>query len=124
MSIGVLFKGVAEIKKVMESANEPFCVTRMTYLELIFGIDPENKKHLEEEKYYDDFFTTLPTFELTDLACKKASRLFWTLKKQGQLIEQADCLISAIFLNNGIKKIITRNKKHFDRISELTAIPY
>ena len=46
------------------------------------------------------------------------------LKSKGETIEDFDCAIAAILLSNGVNKIITRNKKHFERIKGLTVLKY
>ncbi|HLC84927.1 MAG TPA: PIN domain-containing protein, partial [Candidatus Nanoarchaeia archaeon] len=76
-----LFKGVEDLKRKLTSMREPLCATRMSYVELMFGIDPENKKHLDEERYYDEFFQTIKVFELDADAAKTASRTHWSLKQ-------------------------------------------
>ena len=40
------------------------------------------------------------------------------------IIDKFDCVISSIFIANGINKILTGNPKHFTRIKELEVISY
>ena len=47
-----------------------------------------------------------------------------SLDKQGLTINQNDCLIASIILKNGFNKILTRNKKHFERIKNLKVVGY
>ena len=54
----------------------------------------------------------------------KSSEIYDQLSSKGQLIEDNDILIAGIMLSNGINKIITRNKRHFDRIESLEIITY
>lgn len=119
-----LFKGDEKLKKYFEKNKEPITVTMMSYLELYFGLDPKNSEHETEEKYYDDFFKTAQNLNLTKNSCKEASKIFWELKKRGGEIEQFDCVIAALFITNGINKILTRNVKHFENIRQLKAISY
>ena len=117
-----LFRGVPQVKAVLEQVPEPLGVTRMSYLELMFGIDVQDNRHVIEEKFYDAFFETVRVFELDSDACKEAGRIFWHLSKRGLKIDEADCVIAAILLKQGVNKILTRNKKHFERIPGIKLI--
>ncbi len=119
-----IFKGEKKIKKFLENNREPLAATIISYLELFFGLNPEDFKYNEEEKYYDEFFKSLYNIDLTKDSCKEASKIFWNLKSDGKMIEQFDCVIAGLFVANGIKKIVTRNPKHFERIKQLTVINY
>ena len=119
-----VFRGDEKIKQFLENNKEPLAVTIMSYLELFFGLDPKNPKHKEEGSYYDEFFKSAYNLDLTKGACEEASRIFWGLKREGKSIEQFDCVIAAIFITNGINKILTRNSKHFDKIGELKVLGY
>ncbi|MBW3019474.1 type II toxin-antitoxin system VapC family toxin [Candidatus Woesearchaeota archaeon] len=117
-----LFKGEPTIKKVLESIDEPLVSTQINYLEIYFGIDPT--KHEEETKYYEDFFKEVRPLTLDNKASRKASELFWKLRKQGKNIGKFDCIIAAILISNGINKIITRNVKHFEGVQGIRVIKY
>jgi len=119
-----IFRGDEKIRKFLESNKEPLAASIASYLELFFGLNPDNNKHTIEGKYYTDFFKSLHNVELTKNSCEEASRIFWALKKDGKVIEQFDCIIAASFLKNGINKIVTRNQKHFGRIKQLSVIEY
>lgn len=119
-----IFRGEPNIKRFLESNKEPLAATIISYLELYFGLNPENPRHLEESKYYNEFFNGVYNVDLTKESCEEASKIFWRLRKEGRTIEQFDCVIAASFIANGIKKIITRNPKHFERISQLNVISY
>ena len=119
-----LFKGDEGIKKFLEKNKDPLASTMFNYLELQFGLDHENKKHIEESKYYEELFESIYNINLTKEACKRASQINWKLKKSGKEIEQFDCIIAALFLERGIKKIVTRNKDHFNRIEDIEVMSY
>ncbi len=119
-----LFKGVTALKSVLENYTEHAAVTEMSYAELMFGLDVSGKKHAAEEKCYDAFFEAVAQFPLDKKSIKKASKIFWELKKRGNEIDEFDCLIAGIFLTNGITKLITRNKRHFAGIPGMEAISY
>ena len=119
-----VFKGEEKIKQFLEKNKEPLAVTIMSYLELFFGLNPEDPKHTTEGRYYDEFFKSLYNINLTKDSCQEASKIFWKLKKEGKIIDQFDCVIAASFLTNGINKIITSNPKHFEKIKQLYVISY
>ena len=119
-----IFKGDLAIRKVLSKNKEPLATTGLNYLELMFGIDFDDKDHKLEEDYYNEFFETLLNFNISKKASKMASKILWSLKKEGRIIEQFDCAISAILLVNGVNKIITRNVKHFEKIEGLKVISY
>lgn len=117
-----LFKGTKDMKKFLENNTEPLCVNILSYAELMFGIN--NEKHKNEEQFYDDFFNDMYAFELTRESCKLASKINTTLKKEGKTIGSFDVLIASIFLSNGVTKILTKNKKHFEKIKNIKVITY
>ena len=118
------YRGDLNIKNLIESCEEILVVNNICYLEIINGIDYENSKHKTEEKYYDYFFESLKNLNLDIKSCKKSSEILWDQKKQGKIIEVFDCVIAGIYLSNGVKKIITRNKKHFENIKDLEIVSY
>lgn len=119
-----IFKGNENIRQLLQNTKEPLAATIVSYLELFFGINPENTKHTAEGKYYTEFFKEIYSIDLDKESCEEASRIFWKLKKEGKTIDQSDCIIAALFLANGINKIITGNPKHFERIKQLTTLHY
>ena len=46
-----IFKGNQNIKLFLNGNKEPLAATIMSYLELFFGINPENPNHVEEGRY-------------------------------------------------------------------------
>ena len=119
-----LFKGNADIKIFLENNKEPVAATIISYLELFFGLNTENPKHVKEGSYYNEFFKNLYNIGLDKGSCEEASKIFFKLRKEGKTIEQLDCVIAAMFIKNGISKILTGNSKHFERIRQLNVISY
>ena len=54
-----IFKGNAEIKKILENNKEPLAATIVSYMELFFGLNPLNSKHIAEGNYYKEFFKSV-----------------------------------------------------------------
>ena len=88
------------------------------------GIDRSQPKHQKEESLIDEIFETITTLELDMNACKKGGRIFQQLKKAGKTIQVTDCVIAALLINQGVDSIITKNRKHFERIPGLKVISY
>ena len=58
------FKKDESLRKLLLSIRVPLVVNRITYLEIMFGLDFSNKRHKIEEEIYDRFFDSLLIFEL------------------------------------------------------------
>jgi tRNA(fMet)-specific endonuclease VapC len=63
-------------------------------------------------------------FSLGFKEAKKSAEIYDKLESKGQIIDDNDILIIGIMLSNGIKKIITKNIKHFELIEEIELINY
>lgn len=119
-----LFRGNESLKKVIENIDDNLVLNNMCFLELMFGIDFDSQKGKKEESFYDSLFSSLDSFELDNSSCKKASQIMQELMSKGEAIEQFDCVIAAIYLNNEVNSIITRNEKHFSKVKGLKVISY
>jgi tRNA(fMet)-specific endonuclease VapC len=49
-------------------------------------------------------------------------KIYSNLVREGKEIELNDCLIAATALSYGIKKVVTRNIDHFNKIKDLKAV--
>ncbi len=119
-----LFKKDQSLIKFIERTEDSIALNQITYLELMFGLNFEYQSNKLEEEYYDSLFSSYIVLPLNNLSCKKAAKILLQLKKMGKVIEQSDCVIAGIFLSNGVTKILTKNKKHFESIKELEIIGY
>lgn len=107
--------------------NELFAITTPSIFELYHGIYKLNylKKKISKQKYnelrndLEGFINQLRIFSLNEIAANFAAKLHLQLKEVGQEIDVFDCLIAAIIISHDYKKIITGNKKHFERIKQL-----
>lgn len=57
-------------------------------------------------------------------AALKAGEISGKLSREGKKIGETDCLIAGVALANGITKIITENKEHFEKIPGLRVRTY
>lgn len=102
----------------------PFFTTEINVFELVSGVYATKinmQKHLEQLFALLSGLTILP---LDRKATLQAGKIAGGLIRDGQRIEDADCLIAGIALSNGINEVVTRNKEHFERIKEIKVIFY
>lgn len=119
-----LFKGDEHLMELLDGMEEEVFVNQISHLEIFLGLNPEDKSHKEEEVFYDRLFSGFECLNIDFNSNKRARDIFWKLKREGALIEGLDCAIAGIYLSNGVNKIITKNKKHFERIKGLKVFSY
>lgn len=57
-------------------------------------------------------------------AAEITAQIYANLARKGFFIDEADYMIAGCCLGNGIGAIVTRNEKHFGKISDLKVITY
>ncbi len=119
-----IFKNNRSLVSLLSSINETIYVNQLVYLEIVMGLDPSNEKHQSEEAFYDRLFSSFPNLELSPEASKLARKILWELKVDGSPIGAIDCAIAGIYLSNGVDTIVTKNKKHFEKIKGLKVLSY
>lgn len=119
-----IFKEDPSLKYLLSRINDELCVNQITYLEIIIGLDPDNTKHQKEEIFYDQLFSSFLNYDLDLNASKLSRKIFWDLKKTGNFADLLDCAIAGIYLSNGVNTIITKNKKHFEKIKDMKVLSY
>ena len=114
-----LFRGdtkiTLRIKEIEE--KEEICITIINVYELYKGVYSTRKKerHFQNLK---DFLKETKVLNINEDVCDKAGSIYATLKKENQLIEDADLLIGSIVLNNDAE-LVTTNPEHFKRVPTL-----
>lgn len=119
-----LFRGDAALQVFLEKNKEPVATNIMNHLEVHFGIDPRNPKHAREVQYYEEFFHSTHFLTLTPEISRRASSIYWDLKRRGRPVAKFDCIMAACYLEQGITRILTRNGKHFAHIEGLEVVEY
>ncbi len=108
-------------EKVLKRMNDlPFetsiCITGLTVYELYKGVffigDPRREQEVEE------FIEQAEVFQLDADIEKKAGEIYADLRKNGELINDADILIAATALAND-SVLVTNNTDHFKRVKNL-----
>ncbi len=96
--------------------------TEINKFEVLFGIYLKKDIDEGERNTAKLFFDSL---EVLAFGCgEEAARILARLCSDGKIINQNDCFISAIMIKNGCKTILTKNKKHFERIEGLEVFSY
>ncbi len=119
-----LFRGNEQAKEVIAKSREPLASTIINYQELMFGLDLDNNRHMEELEYYDALFENIFLMDMTRESAKKAARVMKGLQGAGTAAGRFDSMIAGILMENGVNKIVTRNVKHFSKIKGLDVITY
>ena len=82
------------------------------------------RRYNELYKIWTEFISSMEIFSLGYKEAEMAAEIYDNLESQGQRIDDNDILIAGIMLSNGIKKIITKNVNHFERIKDIEIIQY
>jgi len=103
-------KGNLALKK-LESSGEDIAITSITLHEILFGHYKYNKKVKD--------ILQINTIEFNKNDSELSAKIEYDFDKKGELITRTDTMIAAIALNRKAK-IYTFNKKHFQKIKQLT----
>jgi tRNA(fMet)-specific endonuclease VapC len=87
------------------------------YEGIYFGDDPA-----QHARDFHQFLRGVTVLSVSRLVARRFARIRGTLRAQGNLIPEPDSLIAATALTHGLI-LVTRNRRHFDRIPELTLYP-
>jgi tRNA(fMet)-specific endonuclease VapC len=93
------------------------CTTIVNRFELLCGAwDPKQEGAIRK------LLAALPILPLDREATDVAAEVARDLKRRGETIGMADCLIAGIAINVGAA-ILTRNERHFGRVKRLAILP-
>ncbi len=106
--------------KELEDKNIPLITTSITVFEIFQGISFVNEKN--RDKIYN-LFESINILNFDDHSARAAGIIQSDLKKQGKIIDPEDTMIAGIAKIN-TEVILTRNKKHFERIKGLEIETY
>jgi tRNA(fMet)-specific endonuclease VapC len=109
---------VAMLQKLKEKGH-PLKTTTINSFELWKGAF--RKKKVDGKKAVEECLMDLEIMNLDKSSSKKAAEIFESLISKGEMIDALDVMIAAIAISNN-EKILTKNKKHFERIKELRLI--
>jgi tRNA(fMet)-specific endonuclease VapC len=121
--------GSEEIKETLSTIEELFHITSITIYEINIGLERtkrkiSSKRYNELYKIWTEFVSGMEIFSLGFKEAEKAAEIYDSLESKGIRIDDNDVLIIGIMLSNGIKKILTKNVKHFEKIQGIEIIEY
>ena len=122
--IDFLKEDKAAVEKYYEVMNNKIFATEINYFEVLYGVFKRKIFSLKELQITNIFFDSLTTLPLEHNSTYKAAQISGELTKKGLFVELSDTFIAGICLANGCNTIITKNKKHFDRIKGLKVESY
>jgi len=121
--------GNKQLKKLISDQENLIHITSITVYEINIGLE-KTKRKISEKRYKElykawlEFINGMEIFSLGFKEAEKAAKIYDLLEAEGLRIDDNDILIAGIMLTNGIKKIITKNVKHFERIKEIVVLNY
>ncbi len=121
--------GDEKLKEIIFLQESIIHITAITVYEINIGLE-RTKRKISEERYkylyrtWMEFVSRMEIFPLGVKEAEKAAKIYDILESKGQIIDDNDILIAGIMLTNGIKKIITKNVRHFERIEGIEIINY
>ena len=114
-----LFKGVPLVVERARQHRDLYGhlnITIITYYEVMKG--HEYVGALDRQKLFDEFCELNNVIPLDQVACQRAAQVYASLRRQGNLIPDADILIAGIALASDYV-LVTQNVRHFQRIAGL-----
>jgi len=121
--------GNKNLKKVLLKQEDLIHITAISIYEINIGLE-RTKRKISENRYKQlykiwlEFISGMEIFALGFKEAKKAAEIYDNLESKGLRIDDNDVLIAGIMISNGIKKIITKNVKHFKRIQNIEIVSY
>jgi tRNA(fMet)-specific endonuclease VapC len=121
--------GINEVRNAISHQEDLVHITSITVYEVNIGLE-RTKRKISEKRYNElykiwvQFISSMEIFPLGYKEAEKAAEVYDTLESKGQMIDDNDILIVGIMLSNGITKILTKNRKHFEKIEGIEIIPY
>lgn len=119
-----LLNGKIKDNKIRELESDSLCVTHLNTYEVFLGIFHLGKNLKIRTDEAKALFSRLHLLEMNETSAITAARIRAHLLKIGKEIDDIDCLLAGIALENGITTIVTKNKDHFERIPGISVETY
>ena len=124
-----ILKGEEKMKKLEENIDnrgEDIFIASPAVIEVIRGLylksNIKNLKDNEKERTFK-LINSLSVLDLDKNSAILAAKIEADLRNNGEIIDVEDIMIAAISINNN-ETLVTRNKKHFERIKDLKIETY
>lgn len=113
-----LKKDLRIVRKVSDYLEyfDRLTINIISYYEILRGL--KDLGNVEKLKKFEEFVQANELVSIRKETIVKASEIYAYLKKQGNLIEDADILMASIAIVEDLV-LITNNIKHFERIESL-----
>ena len=105
----------------LEKTSTPIRTTTISVFELWQGL--EDLQNKEKRERIDHFLSSIGLLSFDLPSAKRAGIIFSELERKGEMIEAEDCMIAGIAQWHN-EPILTRNKKHFERIKGIQIQDY
>jgi tRNA(fMet)-specific endonuclease VapC len=106
-------------------SNEEFFISEITIFEVATGFLYSEYKHKKSNfDIFIDFISNFQILSTLNLHSFEAARISASLIYKGKRIDDNDCIIAGTMIANNVKKIITKNKKHFSKIKGIEVLSY
>jgi len=113
---------VIKLEEKIDESDEDKTITTPTIMELSKGAILGNKPQEEKDKILR-FLSSLTILDLEEDSALLAGEIEAKLRKKGEFIGVEDIMIAAICIINN-ETLVTRNKKHFEKIPNLKIESY
>ncbi len=120
-----ILRGNEKAKSILESIdneNDIKAIATPSIMELISGAIANPKIKGEKDKVIN-FINSFAIFDLNKESSILAGEIEAGLSQKGETIEPEDIMIAAICIKNK-ETLVTRNKKHFEKIPDLKIMSY
>lgn len=118
-----LMEGLPEAVRFLEQVqSQTIFVTTPTIFELWSGLAQSQQPEKEEQKIRKVLESQL-VLDFIKKCAEEGGMIQGTLSKKGISIDPEDCMIAGIAKHYG-QKVLTRNVRHFERISGLSIETY
>lgn len=107
--------------QALEKTSTPLHTTTISVFELWQGLEDLQSK--EKKERIEQFLSSVGLLSFDLPSAKIAGLIFSGLERKGETIEAEDCMIAGIAHWRG-EPILTRNKKHFERIRGISVETY
>ncbi len=114
--ISFYLKGDESLKGKVLSNIDSIAISIISFYEIVSGLQSINaSKRINE---FERFCELIDVINLDNLSILASCKIYATLKKSGNLIDDIDILIAGIALSNNLV-MVTDNTSHFNRVDGL-----
>ncbi|MBS3142204.1 type II toxin-antitoxin system VapC family toxin [Candidatus Woesearchaeota archaeon] len=106
--------------------KEEIAITDISIFELFYGIyDARSMRKFHERlRQMFEFVDGVHVLYSSNLFGVEAAEIQANVEKNGVFIKDNDALIAGIMIRNGVKTIVTRDRKHFAKIPGMKVLTY